>query len=185
MTNPEINDRTTGFFALIIILLILFFLRLGSSSSTTPGEPCDKPVFVQIAGEINSPGVYTFCHRANLVELINRAGGFSFSDDPAEAFKDFSFPSGMRVIIQRDGVGCIFSQDEMSAFYKLTLGMPISLNRESEEGLTAIPGIGPGLANAIVWERSKRGGFKNLDEMLSVNGIGHKVFGKIRPFLAL
>ena len=185
MTYPEINDRTTGFFALILILLILFFLRPESRSPAIHGEPCEKPFFIQIAGEINSPGVYTLCHRANLIEIINRAEGFRLCDDPAGAFEDFTFPSGTRIIIQRNDVRCMFSQDEMSAFYKLTLGIPISLNRESEEGLTAISGIGPALARAIIRERSKRGGFKNLDEMLSINGIGNKLLGKIRPFLAL
>ena len=122
MTYPEINDRTAGLCALILILLILFFLRPESRSPTILGETCDKPFFVQIAGEINLPGVYTLCHRANLIELINRTEGFRFCDDSAEAFEDSTFPSGTRIIIQRNDVGCMFSQDEMSAFYKLTHG---------------------------------------------------------------
>jgi competence ComEA-like helix-hairpin-helix protein len=72
---------------------------------------------------------------------------------------------------------------EMSAFYKTTLGIPIYLNSESEMGLTAIPGIGLGLAKAIVEERTKRGGFKSLDELLSVNGIGEKLYRKVTPYL--
>ena len=63
--------------------------------------------------------------------------------------------------------------------------MPIHLNRESETGLTAIPGIGLGLAKAIVDERSKRGGFRNLDELLSINGIGEKLYRKITPYLTI
>ncbi len=74
---------------------------------------------------------------------------------------------------------------EMSAFYKTTLGIPICLNSESEMGLTALPGIGLGLAKAIVEERTKRGGFKSLGELLSINGIGEKLYGKITPYLTL
>jgi competence protein ComEA len=73
----------------------------------------------------------------------------------------------------------------MSAFYKITLGIPISLNKESETGLTAIPGIGPGLAKAIVRERSERGGFQHLRDVLSVKGIGPKLYEKIKPYVIL
>jgi competence protein ComEA len=57
------------------------------------------------------------------------------------------------------------------------------LNSESKIGLTAIPGIGLGLAKAIVEERTKRGGFKSLDELLSVHGIGEKLYRKMTPYL--
>ena len=74
---------------------------------------------------------------------------------------------------------------EISAFYKITLGLPICLNSESEMGLSAIPGIGLGLAKAIVAERTKRGGFKSLGELRSINGIGEKLHRKITPYLTL
>jgi len=59
------------------------------------------------------------------------------------------------------------------------------LNKESEEGLTSIPGIGPELAKSIVRARSERGGFKSLDEIVSIRGISNKLFKRIRPLLTL
>jgi competence ComEA-like helix-hairpin-helix protein len=73
--------------------------------------------------------------------------------------------------------------EKTTAFQKVTLGIPISLNRETEEGLTAVPGIGPGLARAIVEKRRETGPFKTLEELASVNGIGMRLVGKFRPFL--
>ena len=73
----------------------------------------------------------------------------------------------------------------MSAFYKITLGIPISLNRESLEGLTAVPGIGPRIGGAIVRERAKRGNFKRLDEILSIPGIGPTFYRKVTRYLVL
>lgn len=105
--------------------------------------------------------------------------------NPPEVFKDINLSSGVKLIIQCTGEGCRLTQSEMSAFYKITLGIPISLNRESEEGLTAIPGIGPGLGKAIVQGRSKRGGFKSLDEIVLINGIGSTLYTKIRHYLSL
>lgn len=73
----------------------------------------------------------------------------------------------------------------MSAFYKITLGIPISLNNESVNGLTAIPGIGPRIASSIVRERAKREGFQQMDEILSIPGIGPKLYRKAARYLTL
>lgn len=78
-----------------------------------------------------------------------------------------------------------YSLKEMSAFYKITLGIPISLNRETVTGLTALPGVGPGLARAIIRERSRHGGFSRLEDVLAVKGVGPRLFRKIAPMLQL
>ncbi len=78
-----------------------------------------------------------------------------------------------------------FELNEIDAYKKITLGIPISINRESEEGLCAIPGIGPSLAKRIVEERRKKGGFKSKKELLEVKGIGKRLFKKILPYISL
>jgi competence protein ComEA len=67
----------------------------------------------------------------------------------------------------------------------MTLGLPISVNRESEEGFTALPGVGKNMAKAIVEERAKRGGFKSLDEIMGIPGIGPKFYARMKPYLTL
>ena len=74
---------------------------------------------------------------------------------------------------------------EMTAFQKLTLGMPISVNTEGLEGLTAVPGIGPKIAELIILEREKKGYFKSIEDLRSIRGIGPALYGKIRPYLEL
>ena len=185
MINPEISDRTTGFLALLLILLIVYLLKPVYGSSKTLRSPCEETSYIQIEGDISSPGVYAFCRKASLRELIRRAGGLRFDPAPSETSGGFTFSSGTKVLVWRDGEECNFSQNEMTAFYKFSLGIPISMNRESEEGLSALPGIGAGLARAIVRERSKRGGFRSLIEIISIDGISHKLYMKIRPYLIL
>ncbi len=79
----------------------------------------------------------------------------------------------------------IFIQGEISAFYKITLKLPLSLNRETLEGLTAIPGIGPGIAKTIIRERAERKGFKSVEELMSIRGIGPSLYKRIEPHLVL
>ena len=76
-------------------------------------------------------------------------------------------------------------KDSMSAFHKITLGIPININKESVEGLTAIPGIGNSLARKIKEERIKRNGFTDINELKAIPGIGEKLFSKISPFVTL
>ena len=81
-----------------------------------------------------------------------------------------------------NGEGHYSRTSEMTAFQKMTLGMHVSINLESLEGLTAVPGIGPGLAGLIVRERDNRGGFKSLDEIKSIRGIGPGLYKRVRPY---
>lgn len=71
----------------------------------------------------------------------------------------------------------------MNGYFKMALGIPLSINTESETGLTALPEIGPNLARTIVEERSKRRGFKRLEDLITVPGIGQNRFLKIKPFI--
>ena len=185
MINLEISDRITGFLILLLMLLLFYALKTAGTYSRPQRSPSDEHVFVQIEGDLKFPGVYAFGHRPSLTELIGRAGGLSSAPFSPESFKNFTVPKGAEVIVLRDGDKWWFYQRQMSAFHKLTLGIPISLNRESEEGLTSIPGIGPELAKSIVQERSERGGFKSLDEIVSIRGISNKLFTRIKPFLTL
>ena len=94
-----------------------------------------------------------------------------------------TFTSSLKVSVRKDRKRWRFSTDEISGFHRLTLGIPISLNRESEEGLSAIPGIGPGLARAIVRARSQQGGFGGPDDIIAIKGIGEKTFNKMAPYV--
>lgn len=183
--NLETNHRATGFLVLLLTLLTLHSLKPTLTNSRPHRFTGEGDLFIQVAGDVRFPGVYRFSHQPNLIHLIDRAGGLSSDVVLPEAFRNSTFPSGMEVTVRQEGNDTKFYQSEMSAFYKTTLGIRISLNGESETGLTALPGIGLGLAKAIVQERSKRGGFKSLDEVLSINGIGPKLYRNIKPFLKL
>lgn len=61
----------------------------------------------------------------------------------------------------------------------------ISINDADAAELEDLPGIGPILAERIVEYRKKDGGFKTLEELKEVKGIGDKIFQKILPYLKL
>lgn len=59
----------------------------------------------------------------------------------------------------------------------------ININTASIEILTSLPGIGPKTAKKIIVLRIKKNGYKNLDELIEVKGIGIKKLVRIKEFL--
>jgi competence protein ComEA len=148
-------------------------------------------VFIKVSGDVTRPGVYGFCESPDLTALLARAGNLPAKsgivpdiqkDLPCEGIH---FHSGADVEVLSNGTEFQVFAGVMSAYNKVTLGIPISLNHETTEGLTAVPGIGPKIAGSIVRSRDTRGGFKALAELVSVPGIGPTLYRKITPYLVL
>ncbi len=57
----------------------------------------------------------------------------------------------------------------------------IDLNRAGIETLQTLPGVGPALSGRIVELREERGGFRRVEELLDVRGIGEVVLERLRP----
>ena len=185
MHRRKTNNKINGFLPLILILLVLYLFRAGLTLSSASGTTCKRPLYVQMEGGVRTPGVYEFCHNPLLQELIQRAGGTRPPSSLSVVADDLPLPSGSKWTIERVGSRWNVMKGEMSSFYKVILQIPVSINRESIEGLEALPGIGPRLAKGIVNERLKRGGFKSLEELIAVPGMGHALYRKIRPFITL
>lgn len=56
----------------------------------------------------------------------------------------------------------------------------LNLNTATKEELIAVSGIGPARARAIIEHRSQRGGFKSVDELKDVKGIGARRFETLK-----
>ena len=61
----------------------------------------------------------------------------------------------------------------------------LNLNTATVAQLEALPGIGKSTAERIVEYRQKSGGFKKVEELMNVKGIGEKSFLKLRPQLTV
>ena len=61
----------------------------------------------------------------------------------------------------------------------------LNLNSATKEELIALPGIGPAKAQAILDYRNAHGGFKSVEELKDVKGIGAKRFEKLKGELTV
>jgi competence protein ComEA len=60
---------------------------------------------------------------------------------------------------------------------------PVNLNTATAADLQALPGVGAATARLIIEHREKNGGFKKIEELMNIKGIGEKSFLKLKPMV--
>jgi competence protein ComEA len=183
--NRERNrDQTGGILLLLLLLVTVQGLQVVRSGGEKEAAPAQRLFSVQITGDVPRPGVYSFSKEPSLQDLLRRSG--HRGEDPSVSLDvGRRLVSGTSLHVQNKE-GCVrIRMRTMSAFHRLTMGLPLSLNGESEEGLTALSGIGPNLARRIVREREARGGFKRVEDLTGVRGVGPVLLRKVKPYLVL
>lgn len=170
----------SGYLPIILFLLLLnAWQRDILSFSKT--NPCPDSVFIQLSGDVKTPGVFELCKNKK-ADILKRAG---ISSLHLEKELKEKISSCAQLVIKRRGDEVEFDIKPMSGFYRVTLGFPICINSDGEEDLIALPGIGPSLAKAIVREREMRGEFHTLEELMHIKGISRRRFQRILPYLTL
>ena len=61
----------------------------------------------------------------------------------------------------------------------------VSINKAGVEELDTLSGIGPSIAKKIIEYREDNGGFKTIEELKLVPGIGEKLFDKIKDEISI
>ena len=61
----------------------------------------------------------------------------------------------------------------------------VNVNRASSAQLQTLNGIGPAKAQEIIKYRKSHGGFKTIDELVNVKGIGPKTLLKMKQQVAI
>ncbi len=167
--------------AAIVILISLVLLGLyGWRELTAPHRqkhaqpPGPMPVITQVTGKVRSPGVYDFPYPPVAVnQAVARAGGLlpGLKADPR--WDEIMVENGGRIEVGADDAGrATLRLGEMGASSLLALGVPADLNRISARDLALIPGVSRNLAERIVAERGRRGGYGSLEDLGEVKGVG-------------
>jgi len=143
---------------------------------------------VQVAGEVARPGVYRVPAGARVNEAVQRAGGLTRRADQAGVNLVARVQDGQQVIVPRRGAAgaAVASAGSGSDGAGAggggggSSGGPVSLSSATVAQLDGLDGIGPTLAQRIVDYRQTHGGFRSVDQLRDVSGIGDKRFEALR-----
>ncbi|UED73176.1 ComEA family DNA-binding protein [Brevibacillus sp. DP1.3A] len=160
---------------------------------TTPEKEKEKeslptPLYVDVKGQVKSPGLYQFEPGTRVANAIEKAGGALPDADLVQINLAAPLTDGAALVIPAKGaaapvsasIGLVQSTTSVS-----TTGASsgINLNTATVEQLMSLPGIGEARAKAIVDYRSKQGPFRSADDLKQIEGIGEKMFARIKDRL--
>jgi competence protein ComEA len=181
---------------LALLLLGLFYFKFHHPSPSLR-ETTLKEFVVEVAGEVWKPGVYLFQHSPTLKETIEKAGGLKEaapfdSDLSTEVLKTGTLVSIQKITLsppagegKSEGEQIKIKIGRMQANKLLVFNLPLDLNQVSAEDLCLIPGIGESLAQEIIVYRRRRKGFRSVEELKKVRGIGEKKYRSLQTYFVV
>lgn len=174
------------------------------------GKKSNDFINVEVKGAVNNPGVYKIEDESLVEEIITKAGGLAknadisvinlarkLSDEDVVIVYSDSEINEMRKgstsvkYIDKECVCPVI--DNSGLFNKVITNIDgliidtgkVSLNSATIKELMTLPGIGQTKANLIIEYRDKNKGFKEIEEITNVKGIGSSIYEKIKDYLTL
>ncbi len=149
-----------------------------SSSGGVVQRGDDRPT-VHVAGAVRQPGVYRLRVGARVRDAVRRAGGAAAGGDVNAINLAAKLVDGQQVVVPRQLAAAGGAAGPPGAAVGGAAG-PVSLGTATVEQLDTLDGIGPAIAAKIVKWRTDHGGFRSVDDLAEVPGIGPKKLEALR-----
>jgi competence protein ComEA len=151
---------------------------------TTPlaaplAAPTPTGIVIDVGGRVRRPGLVTLSPGARVADALRAVGGALRPRDTAMLDLAARVSDGQLLLI---GVAGAAGPGGGSAGAGGSSG-PVDLNVATVDQLDALPGIGPVLAQRIVDWRTAHGGFRTVDDLNEVSGIGDSIFAELAPLV--
>ncbi len=164
----------------------------GKGERATPGAPVSTPatpgaeIVVDVSGKVREPGIRRLPAGARVADALRAAGGVRPGASTEGLNRARFLVDGEQVVV---GTPAGTSAPPGTAAKPLsgTTGTGptalVSLSTATVEQLDTLPGVGPVLARHIIDYRTQHGGFRSVDELREVNGIGDRRFTDLRELV--
>jgi competence protein ComEA len=147
------------------------------ASLSGPATPSGT-IVVAVQGRVVHPGLYRLPSGSRVADALDAAGG-------ALPGVDLSYVNLARKLA--DGelllVGATPPPDQPGA--AAPAGGKVDLNTATVAQLDALPGVGPALAQRILAYRTEHGGFRSVDDLRKVPGIGDAKFAQLKDLVTV
>lgn len=136
-------------------------------------------VFV-IEGRVRYPGFYTYIGSYSLKDALKRAGGLIGNNKLSPGFFTAPLINGNMISVNNEIKFYLMEAEKFILFF-----IPFDVNHATLKQLMAIPGLGEKLSQNILDYRSNAGGFKSIEELKNISGIGESKFPKIKNYFSI
>ncbi|AZM57605.1 DNA-binding protein [Streptomyces sp. WAC 01529] len=148
-------------------------------------------IVVDVSGKVRRPGVHRLPAGSRVADALRAAGGARPGADMGGLNRARFLTDGEQVVVGEPaaapapgGSGAATGAGSAGAGAAGATG-PVGLNTATAEQLDELPGVGPVLAQHIIDYRTEHGGFRSVEELREVNGIGDRRYadlqGLVRP----
>lgn len=155
-----------------------------SANSADPASDAPSPsasgLYVHVVGAVSSPGLYRVPAGSRLADAVAAAGGPLPDADVSSVNLARALIDGEQIVIPVTGSGQASPAAGADGIDEL-----VSLNSATAGELETLPGVGPALAARIIAYRQESGGFRTIDDLLGVSGIGERTLESLRPLVTL
>ncbi len=159
-------------------------------SSPNLGEAIQRAGGLKKAAQLDAPSFSIILNRGTLLTAVKESSrthpspAYPSPLSPGEKERtEGRLPTAQRQGMAREEIKIRIGR--MAANKLLVFSIPLDLNHVSLEDLCLIPGIGESLAREMIAYRERRKGFRSVEELRSVRGIGRKKYETFKKFLAV
>ncbi|OLB80472.1 MAG: hypothetical protein AUI14_06600 [Actinobacteria bacterium 13_2_20CM_2_71_6] len=150
------------------------------SSAPAPTSTASPPGLIVIAvqGKVVHPGLYRLPAGSRVADALTAAGGALPGVDLSVVNLARKLSDGELLL-----VGAAAPPDQGAGAG--TQGGKVDLNTATLAQLDALPGVGPATAQRIIDFRTQHGGFRSIDELRKVQGIGDAKFAQLKDLVTV
>ncbi|MER6500464.1 ComEA family DNA-binding protein [Streptomyces sp. NPDC001455] len=158
----------------------------GPSPGATPVAEEAAHVVVDVSGKVRRPGIQRLPSGARVADALRAAGGARSGVDLTGLNRARVLVDGEQIVVGAPPGSPVVDGGASPGGTGGGSGSatgPVSLNSATVDQLDTLPGVGPVLAQHIIDYRMRHGGFRSVDELREVNGIGDRRFAELRPLV--
>ncbi|MBA9045797.1 MULTISPECIES: ComEA family DNA-binding protein [Streptomyces] len=147
---------------------------VGGGPATPGGQ-----IVVDIGGKVRAPGIRRLPAGSRVADALRAAGGVRPGVNTDGLNRARFLVDGEQVVVGESAAAVAPAGTAAPS----GPAAQVSLNTATEDQLDTLPGVGPVLARHIIDYRTRHAGFRSVDELRQVNGIGDRRFTDLRDLV--